>query len=175
MIKSKSPVLIIDAGIFEVEKNTNQARHVVNIFTSIMAWLAVILALVVLSFGDDILQEIESIYPDWAFPVFFIPWFLLVISSVQKLLNNQNQKRLSIWILKTTIPLFIFTTPFFSKFLSASTTSAVCTDNCAELTGSAFGFEPYCIYIALLSLFLLHIIPGNKLNNKLKLEAKNKH
>ncbi|MEH6453004.1 MAG: hypothetical protein V7782_08190, partial [Psychromonas sp.] len=98
-----------------------------------------------------------------------VPWFLLIISSVQKLSQNDKPNRLQIWILKTTIPLFILTIPFFSHFLSGSTTSIACTDNCVESNAVVFGFEPYCIYAALLFLFLLHFIPSKTIRNKIKI------
>lgn len=100
--------------------------------------------------GDDILKEVATLYPDWSFPAFFIPWFLLVISSVQKLRENKPYLRLQIWILKTTVPIFIFVTPFFAKFLNASTLR----DN-AQL-----GFAPYCLYLAIIVLFLAHFLPS---------------
>ena len=152
-----------------MEKNTKQANHLLNVFMSTMAWLAVILTLLVVALGNDILTKIEPIYPDLAFPLFFVPWFLLVISSVQKLSQNGKPNRLQIWILKTTIPLFIFTIPFFSDFLSGSATSMACNDSCAESNAVVFGFEPYCIYAALLFLILLHFIPGKTLMNKVKI------
>jgi hypothetical protein len=151
-----------------VEKNTNQANHFLNIFMSTMAWLAVILTLLVVALGNDILTKIEPLYPDLAFPFFFVPWFLLIISSVQKLTQSDKPNRLQNWILKTTIPLFIFTLPFLSDFLSGSITSMASNDISAESNVVVFGFEPYCIYAALLVLFLLHFIPGKKLLNKIK-------
>ena len=151
-----------------MERNTNQTNHLLNVFMSTMAWLAVILTLLVVALGNDILTTIAPIYFDLALPFFFVPWFLLVISSVQKLSQDDKPNRLQIWILKTTIPLFIFTIPFFSDFLSGSTTSIVCNDSCAESNAVVFGFEPYCIYAALFFLFLLHFISGKKIFNKIK-------
>lgn len=161
--------LIIDLGKIKVEKNTNQANHSLNVFMSTMAWLAVILTLLVVALGNDILTTIKPIYFDLAFPFFFVPWFLLVISSVQKLSQSDKPNRLQIWILKTTIPLFIFTIPFFSNFLSGSTISISANDISAESNTVVFGFEPYCIYAALLLLILLHFIPGKTLMNKIKI------
>jgi len=121
-----------------------------NIFlhnaTSTLAWLAFFLALLVLFLGNDILQEVVTIYPEWGLPAFFIPWFLLLILSVQKLRNNSQKSSLQIWILKTTIPVFAFTLPFFSKFLTSSS---------AQL-----GFEPYCLFVAIIILFVLHFLPS---------------
>lgn len=151
-----------------MEKNTNQANHSLNVFMTTMAWLAVILTLLVVALGDDILTKIGPIYPELGFPFFFVPWFLLVISSVQKLNQSDKPNRLQIWILKTTIPLFILTTPFFSSFLGDSTISMDCVDSCAESNVLVFGFEPYCIYAAIICMFLVHFIPSKTLIDKFK-------
>tara|TARA_R110001592_G_scaffold98030_13_gene280332 strand:- start:184 stop:432 length:249 start_codon:yes stop_codon:yes gene_type:complete len=75
---------------------------------------------------------------------------LLLISSVQKLRESLSKTPLKIWFLKTTVPIFIFVLPFFSQFLSVSKTM----DNSVVI-----GFEPYCVYLAIISLFLLHFLP----------------
>jgi hypothetical protein len=153
-----------------LDNNTDQVNNYNYIFISTMALFSVILALLVLFLGEDILKALDHIYPDWSFPVFFIPWFLLIISTLQKLNKNKNlstdKYRLQVWILKTTIPLFIFTTPFFSQLLSVSATSTICTDDCLPSNVVLFGFEPYCTFIAIVSLFLINIVPSKYLHNK---------
>lgn len=129
-------------------QNTVQKNTFLNIFMSIVAWLAFLLLVVVVFIGDEIVQEVAIIYPDWSFAAFFIPWFLLIISSVQKLRDNKANMRLRlrIWILKTTLPVFIFIAPFLSTF---SATSQV-----------LLGLEVYCLYLAILVLFLVHFLPS---------------
>jgi hypothetical protein len=124
--------------------------------------------LLMVALGNDILTTIEPIYPELAFPFFFVPWFLLVISSVQKLNQSDKPNRLQIWILKTTIPLFILSAPYLSSFLSDSTIPMDCNDNCAESTIVVFGFEPYCIYAAIICLFLVHFLHSKTLIDKFK-------
>jgi len=132
-----------------VSKNIPEGNSLLTYFVSAVAWLAFLLVLFVLFMGDDILQEIATIYPDWSFPAFFIPWFLLVISSVQKLRDNNPHLRLQIWILKTTVPIFIFVMPFFAKALSFSVSS----------DSAQVAFAPYCLYFAIMVLFLAHFLP----------------
>lgn len=146
----------------------DQTNDSMNIFISVAAVLAILLALMVLLLGESILQTLGGIYPSWAFPVYFISWFLLIISSVQKLNKNKEKSShaLQVWILKTTIPLFIFTLPFFSQFLSVSIDAKTCLDNCIPSHEVVFGFEPYCMVVAIVSLFLLHLLPGKYLHNK---------
>lgn len=153
-----------------MDNKTDQVNNSNHIVISVMALFAVILALLVLFLGEGILKTLGHIYSDWAFPVFFIPWFLLIISSLQKLNKNKNlstdKYRLQVWILKTTIPLFIFTIPFFSQLISVSSTSPTCTVDCLPNNVVLFGFEPYCMFIAIVSLFLLNILPSKYLHNK---------
>lgn len=113
-------------------------------------WLAFILVLFVVFKGDVILQKLALFYPELSFPVFFIPWFLLLISSVQKLRESVSKTPLEVWFLKTTIPIFVFVSPFFSQLLSPIKTN----DNLVMI-----GFEPYCVYLAIILLFLIHFLP----------------
>ncbi|WP_413701580.1 hypothetical protein ACLKMH_08320 [Psychromonas sp. KJ10-10] len=139
-----------------------------NIVISGVAIVAILLAIVVLFLGEGILQTLDSIYPNWAFPAYFIPWFLLMISSIQKLNKNKHNKEyaLQVWILKITIPLFLFTLPFFSQLLNNSYSSTHCLDECQIQATFLLGFEPYCMFLAMLSLFLLFTLPSKWLHNK---------
>lgn len=133
-----------------VPKEICQENVYFNYAATICAWLAFILVLFVVFKGDIILQQVATFYPELSFPVFFIPWFLLLISSVQKLRESPSKAPLQIWFLKTTIPIFVFVSPFFSQFLSA----VKAMDNSVVI-----GFEPYCVYLAIITLFLLHFLP----------------
>jgi len=133
-----------------VAKEIYQENVYFNYGLSICAWLAFILVLFVVFKGDVILQQVAIFYPQLSFPVFFIPWFLLLISSVQKLRESLSKTPLKVWFLKTTVPIFIFVLPFFSQFLSESKAM----DNAVVI-----GFEPYCVYLAIITLFLLHFLP----------------
>lgn len=131
-------------------KQISQENVYFNYALTMCACLAFILVLFVVFTGDIILQQLAIFYPELSFPVFFIPWFLLLISSVQKLRESVSKTPLQIWFLKTTIPIFVFVSPFFSQFLSATKTN----DNVLMI-----GFEPYCVYLAIIILFLMHFLP----------------
>ncbi len=147
-------VYISTVGNIKVPQNTVQGNTFLNNCTYISAWLAFFLLLLVVLMGEGILQEVAIIYPDWSLPAFFIPWFLLIISSVQKLREKKANMRFRIWILKATIPIFVFIAPFFSQFLKVSLA-----------TRDTFsGLEPYCLYLAIIVLFLVHFFPHR--NNK---------
>ncbi|MBB1274042.1 hypothetical protein [Psychromonas sp. SR45-3] len=132
-----------------MKKENVQRNAVFNHLMTLCAWIAFILILLVLAKGDQILQSVAIIYPEFALPAFFIPWFLLVISSVQKLRESLSKAPLQSWILKTTVPIFIFVLPFFTTWLTSS------------LTGhhETIGFEGYCVYLAILVLFMVHFLP----------------
>jgi len=139
-----------------VKKNKSQVSYFFNYGISILAWLCFFLMLLVLIMGEDILQKMGHIYPHWSFAVFFIPWFLVLISSVQKLRDHHSNIRLRIWILKTTLPIFVFIAPFFSQFLNIST---LCIDDCILSNTSLSEGGPYTFYLAVIVLFLLHFLP----------------
>jgi hypothetical protein len=113
--------------------------------------------------GDDILQDLTTRYPDWSFPAFFIPWFLLVISSVQKLPKSEVKMGLQLWVLKTTLPIFVFTAPFFIFSKSA----IICIDDCSKHDGSLFEGGLFAVYIAIVALFALHFLPLFNRKNKI--------
>lgn len=119
-----------------------------NVGMTICAWLAFILVLFIVIKGDVILQEVSKFYPEFSFPAFFIPWFLLVISSVQKLRVSLSKAPLQNWILKTSLPIFVFVFPFFSQLLRST------IDNITFVE-----FEPYCVYFAIIVLFMVHFFP----------------
>lgn len=133
-----------------MKNSITQENTLLNYAMPTLAWCAFLLMLLVLAMGESILQEVADIYPDWSFPAFFIPWFLLLISSVQKLRDKHHSIRLSVWMLKTTIPIFVFISPFVSQYFTANE--------------RLFGFEAYCLYVAIIVLFLLHFLP--QLNQK---------
>ncbi len=153
---------MIKIGCVKLSKNTVQGKLCLYYCLLILAWVSFLLVLFVLFKGDEILQYVAIVYPDWAFPAFFIPWFLLLISSVQKLPENKPDLRLQIWVLKTTLPIFVFITPFFNLLLTRST----------ENTGALIGFEAYCIYGAILVLFLMHFLPIINAKQKLPIKPK---
>ncbi|WP_166368332.1 hypothetical protein [Psychromonas sp. SA13A] len=132
-----------------MEKENIQKNAVFNHVMTLFAWIAFFLILLVLVKGDEILQSVAIIYPDFALPAFFIPWFLLVITSVQKLRESLSKAPLQSWILKTTVPIFIFVLPFFSTWLTSSLAS----------NHETIGFEGYCVYLAILVLFMVHFLP----------------
>ena len=150
----------------EVLKNEiNSPRR---IFISVLAVMASLLAIVVLFLGENILQTLAPIYPNWAFPAYFIPWFLLMISSIQKLNKStpKNDMAIQIWILKITTPLFLFTLPFFSLLFSKKNLVLDCIGECESEHLSLLGFETYCMFVAMLALFLLFTLPSKWLHNK---------
>ena len=150
----------------KVDQMKTQVNNPSRIVISILAVTATLMALMILLLGEDILQTLESIYPSWAFPVYFIPWFLLFISSVQKLNKHKKEHGLQVWVLKITFPLFLFTLPFFSHLLSAVNTSSHCINDCQVNQGILLGLEPYCMFFAIISLFLLFTLPSKWLHNK---------
>jgi hypothetical protein len=143
----------------------NQVNNSLGTILSICAMIAAILTFIILLLGENILQSLQVIYPSWAFPAYFIPWFLLLISSIQKLNKHKKQLGLQVWFLKISIPLFLFTLPYFSHFLTADVSSN-CTIDCQINSDTLFGFEPYCMIFAMLSLFLLFAFPSKRLHNK---------
>lgn len=155
-----------------MQKNIPQENRFLHYAMTMFAWISFLLILLVVFMGEDIFPEIAAIYPDYSLPAFFIPWFLLVISSVQKLRESGAEMPLQGWALKTTIPIFIFVLPFFSKFLSPSTAVLTCTDECTISSNALLGFEPYCFFVAIIVLFLVHFLPI--FNVKPKLPLKNK-
>lgn len=141
----------------------NKQKTTENVFLhrvmSVLAWIACLLLIAVLLMGDKISQQLIVLYPDWSFPAFFIPWFLLVISSVQKLPKNTAKMALQSCVLKTTVPIFVFTLPFFSQFLLSSEAKITCIDGCIEGSESFIGNGMYAVYISILVLFALHFLP----------------
>lgn len=142
-------------------QDNNKGKN--NIAISIVAALTSIMAIIIIALGDKILINLELHYPDWAFPAFFIPWFLIIISSLQKLSKNKKPHALQIWILKITIPVIIFTLPYFTSLL---TKPANCLKNCLNISETPLSFEPYCMFIALIALFLLNFYSHHSLHNK---------
>lgn len=130
--------------------NINEQRSYISIGLTILAWLAFLLALFVVVKGDVLLQAAAVLYPELSFPVFFIPWFLLLISSVQKLRESASTARLQIWVLKTTIPIFIFVFPFLSQLVMDMSSSD------QSLLGDA---EVYYAYVAVIALMVAHFLP----------------
>lgn len=143
----------------------SQIKSSSDIIFSIIAVTATVLVFIILLLGENILQSLQLVYPSWAFPAFFIPWFLLLISSIQKLNKHKKELGLQVWILKISIPLFVFTLPYFSQLLTRDN-SLNCTVDCQITQASLFAFEPYCMIIAMLSLFLLFSFPSQRLHNK---------
>ncbi|WP_022942211.1 hypothetical protein [Psychromonas hadalis] len=128
-----------------MQTNTKKTTDFLDSGMMIAAWITFLGMLLVLSQGEGILQEVGAIYPDWSFAAFFIPWFLLLISSVQKLRDKHSTIRLRIWMLKTTIPIFVFISPFFSKYIATNSL--------------LLEVAPYCLYMAIIVLFLLNFLP----------------
>lgn len=129
---------------------------------SALAWIACLLLIVILLMGDKISQQLIALYPDWSFPAFFIPWFLLVISSVQKLPKSEVKMGLQLWVLKTTLPIFVFTLPFFTS----SKTAIMCIDDCINKDGNLLGEGLYAVYFAIIVLFAVHFLPLFNRQNK---------
>jgi hypothetical protein len=125
---------------------------------TILAWIAVALMIFSISMGDKILQQIVPIYPDFSLPVFFVPWFLLVISSVQKLQKQTVKLSLQLWVLKTTVPIFIFILPFFNSLLNGTEVAFDKVD--LLINSNEMSFEPYCLYFAVILLFAVHFLPA---------------
>ena len=134
-----------------------------NIFvyysTTILAWIAVALMAFSIAMGDHILQQVVSLYPDFSLPAFFVPWFLLVITSVQQFQKQTAKLSLQLWVLKTTVPIFIFILPFFSAFLSRKEAVLNTADLLMNDPELLLGFEPYCLYVAIIVLFAVHFLP----------------
>ena len=150
------------------ETNKYTKKHL-PILMSIVAYLACLLLLVVLFIGEDILHLLTSVYPDWVFSGFFIAWFLLVISSVQKLREHQCALRLQRWVLKTTLPIFIFIAPYFNQLLDTPSLGSTAT---ITSLSSDSGLAIYCAYIAIIVLFIVHFMP--RMNARRKVVAVNR-
>lgn len=133
--------------------------------TTILAWFAVALMIFSIAMGEQILQHIVAIYPDFSLLAFFVSWFLLVISSVQKLQKQTAKLSLQLWVLKTTIPIFIFIFPFFSALLSRKEKVLDTVDLLINNNNTQLGFEPYCLYIAIIVLFAAHFLPAFWMKN----------
>lgn len=155
-----------------MQKNTPKENLFSYYSLTILAWFSFLLVLLVIFMGEDIFSEVAAIYPDYSLPAFFIPWFLLVITSVQKLRESTSKVPLQSWILKTTIPIFIFVLPFFSQLLNPSEVVLSCTDECTLSGNALLGFEIYCFFIAIMVLFLAHFLPAFNAKPTFPLENK---
>jgi hypothetical protein len=143
----------------QVINDTEQSNTYIYYAVTFLTWITVGLMIFSVAMGEQILQYVVALYPNFSLPAFFVPWFLLVLTSVQKLQKKTVKLSLQLWILRTTIPIFIFILPFFSAFLTSSggllnTKNLLISDN-----NMLLGFEPYCLYIAIIVLFVVHFLP----------------
>jgi len=141
-------VTFVYLGRLNLTKEKIKESGQMVLLMSVSAWICFLLLLLVLIKGEQILLQVELIYPNLMFPAFFIPWFLLLISTVQNLRNSQSKLALQAFILKTTIPLFIFALPFFSHYLPLG----IIWEQ----------LQAYAIYLAIIALFFLHFFPAFK-------------
>lgn len=148
------------------------SKDLIDELNSTKGTAAIILFSVLVLVYFIVWHQVEQYYPSWAYDGFIIPWVISIAFGAHRYAQNSKAGSLELRVMKlrAAIPMVIVSLPFIASLISGQINPIFrdCSLGCIikESPPEMIGFEPYCIYAAIASIFLVWLIPTDNKTTK---------